>query len=197
MGVDKKNIRSVLHREPSPSVEAYLQESGRAGRDGERSHAVVLLSREDIRHAERIEDGAERERYRQFIGALEDRRRCRRESLLELLDAEVESCFGCDVCARSTRSRADGEERLLRFFHRHPFRFSRSQASAILRAENSLPPSSGRVIKEWRAAPFSQWEEKELDEAVETLLEASLLFEPRRGPWKKSIGPKYSLVRKR
>ncbi|MDD3823960.1 MAG: RecQ family ATP-dependent DNA helicase [Sphaerochaetaceae bacterium] len=42
MGVDKKNIRSVVHYSAPPSVEAYIQESGRAGRDGEKAQAVLI-----------------------------------------------------------------------------------------------------------------------------------------------------------
>lgn len=47
MGVDKADIRMVLHRDLPPSVEAYLQESGRAGRDGGEASAILLYGPED------------------------------------------------------------------------------------------------------------------------------------------------------
>ena len=42
MGVDKPNVRTIIHLSPSPSVEAYLQESGRASRDGKGANAWLI-----------------------------------------------------------------------------------------------------------------------------------------------------------
>ena len=49
MGIDKANVRAVVHFEPPESLEAYLQESGRAGRDGLPAHALLCHSAEDWR----------------------------------------------------------------------------------------------------------------------------------------------------
>lgn len=48
MGVDARGIRAVIHRDLPPTVESYLQESGRAGRDGEPAQAIVLASPREL-----------------------------------------------------------------------------------------------------------------------------------------------------
>ena len=47
MGIDKPNVRTVIHLEPSDSLEAYFQEAGRAGRDEKKSWAVLLTDAAD------------------------------------------------------------------------------------------------------------------------------------------------------
>ena len=48
MGIDKPDVRQVLHWGPPPTLEAYYQEAGRAGRDGNASECIVLWRREDL-----------------------------------------------------------------------------------------------------------------------------------------------------
>ncbi len=52
MGIDKQDVRSVVHYHPPTSPEAYVQESGRAGRDGRQSYGLVMIAPEDALHAE-------------------------------------------------------------------------------------------------------------------------------------------------
>jgi ATP-dependent DNA helicase RecQ len=67
MGVDKKDIRSVIHYEAPSSVEAYLQEAGRAGRDGLSSRAVLLSGLDDGDRAKLEKDELRRSRFRSLL----------------------------------------------------------------------------------------------------------------------------------
>jgi ATP-dependent DNA helicase RecQ len=67
MGVDKADIRTVIHRDCPPSVEAYLQESGRAGRDGLPSLAVLLWGPDDAGSLRRAKDEAARQRLSRLL----------------------------------------------------------------------------------------------------------------------------------
>jgi ATP-dependent DNA helicase RecQ len=189
MGVDKKNIRTVIHREPSPSVEAYLQESGRAGRDGAASHAIVLLSGEDRQLLCRMDGEDERRRYAVLIEALENNMLCRRSALLRLLDAEPEACFGCDVCRGRVRERAEGQREVLRFFIRRPFRHGREGAVRILKGKvDGTTLQKGELI-EPDYGLLSLMEPQDIAETVASLVHKGMLREVKRGPFRGTIGP--------
>ena len=137
LGVDKQNIRTVIHFDLPPTIEAYLQESGRGGRDRQPASAYLLFSREDSQFAQTVSEPLLRRRYEAVLSYAESKS-CRRAFLIDKLDKKSENCSGCDVCGGTVRNRFY----LKSFFS--PYRFlSRALSPAdfarVLRGKEFLP----------------------------------------------------------
>lgn len=178
MGVDKKNIRTVIHQDLSSSVEAFLQESGRGGRDGQPAYSIVLLQLDDS-----AAGTTERQDPRQqaLARAFRDNSRCLRENLLALMGSGCEMCWGCDVCHRSRPNRPYGMPELLAFFRAHTYRYSIPQAVGLLQGAETVRLN---LIPRNYCAGYSllkDWQIEEIEEAIATLITAGYLKKPRRG----------------
>ena len=106
MGIDKSDIRFVIHASLPGSIEAYYQEIGRAGRDGKPADTVLFFGLSDLIKRQRMifeGDGADQfkvleyKRLEALTGYCETVK-CRKVALLSYFDEESEPCGNCDNC---------------------------------------------------------------------------------------------------
>lgn len=171
MGVDKADIRTVVHRDCPPSIEAYLQESGRAGRDGKDSHAVLIWGPEDDIALANTKTETDRNRLLQLLSYGRDTGHCRRKALIQLLGSEGEACIPgpnrCDVC-EGTASRELREEHSFTAFVRQNRRRYTIKSVSLLSA----------------ASPDLGIEVHEATTALHYLIKKGSIHLAKRGPWK-------------
>ncbi len=125
MGVDKKNIRSVIHLHAPSDASSFLQEAGRGGRDGLFMLSLVLYDERDKGDLKGIFQGDQ----------------CIRSELLRLMGEESgRKCTSCSKCTLEPVKSA-GEDEILHLIGSFPFLFTRKSAARILRI---------RRLRSWR-----------------------------------------------
>jgi ATP-dependent DNA helicase RecQ len=146
MGIDKSNVRWVIHNNLPKNVEGYYQEIGRAGRDGLASKAILYYNYRDVKL---LADFAQNSEYSKVL--LEKLNRmlefaeattCRRKILLAYFgEVKSNNCENCDVC-RNPQATFDGTE------------LAQKALSAIKRAEENVGQTT--VIEILRGAKTSE-----------------------------------------
>lgn len=140
MGIDKPNVRYVIHCDMPKSVEGYYQETGRAGRDGLKSDCLLFFSFADKMKHEYFINQIENEQYQRMarkkmweIINFCRTEKCRRKFLLDYFGEKYESqnCGTCDTCAPSEELTASAPHQ--------------KQETSISRSSKTNPPdTSGR-----------------------------------------------------
>jgi ATP-dependent DNA helicase RecQ len=179
LGMDKKNIRTVIHFDLPPSVEAYLQESGRAGRDGGPAEAILISSPWDSHGLAREKDPTRRARKEALLDYAAAVGRCRREALLGMLGSTLSSpCSGCDACDGSEVPGFAGEAELAAFLRANPRRFDLPAAQRFLHGDGREPPTGALF------GALSGWDKADIKAALAAAGEAGILRLREGRPWK-------------
>jgi ATP-dependent DNA helicase RecQ len=112
MGIDKSNVRFVVHADLPKNIEGYYQETGRAGRDGVLADCLLFYSNSDIPKIRYFinqipgdnERSAAMENLRRMV-KFASHNSCRRKQLLKFFDEEytADNCSSCDICTETTK----------------------------------------------------------------------------------------------
>jgi len=149
MGIDKSNVRYVIHYSMPKNMEAYVQEAGRAGRDGEPSQCILLFSGQDIMtqkfliEQNQLDDERKHNDYRKLQQMLDYcyTNRCLRNAMLDYF-GEVHEGNPCGTCSSCTDDRelidmTIDAQKIFSCIHRMRERFGVSMVASVLKGSRN------------------------------------------------------------
>ena len=197
MGIDKADIRTIIHVDLPRSIESYLQQSGRGGRDGKAARSIIFYSIPDVRELLAGIEGnkehniLERERCRQIVeyaggfnleeGEWPRAEQCRRTKLLSIIGKEEVACSGCDVCSGEAVTVPEGFREILSLVKRYKRLFTVRELAMILggrRNSDSLRHGFNRLGD---FGILREWDDIAIEIAISTMVRSGSLTVVERG----------------
>ena len=148
MGINKPNVRFVIHYDIPKNIESYYQETGRAGRDGLSAEAIMYFDPADVPRIKRFFDDIPNEQRRKVeeqrfnaMASFAEAQTCRRQILLNYFsEYQGEACGNCDICLNPPKQ-FDGTElaqKALSCVYRAGQKFGMGYVIDVLRGANTI-----------------------------------------------------------
>ena len=170
MGIDKPDIRTVIHRNTPQSVEAYLQEAGRGGRDGNISEAILLFDSAEKREKYKSpEDEAASSRMAQMLDYAGNNTMCRRHKLLSYFADEAPVCSGCDICDKSFVQEPEGIAQIVRVVRDNNRILKKKEIVDILAGTKEENENTIWYRMSKSFGSLSTWQRSYIEEAIDKL----------------------------
>lgn len=183
MGIDKPNVRFVIHAQMPASVEAYYQEAGRAGRDGKPSEAILLYAAADVQVQRFLLADANEKQFSLGIAKLHvmenfaHTQRCLHQFILQYFGSTPTACHHCSNCQdeRTPTDMTIPAQKILSCVVRMHQHFALATVAAVLKGKLSAKVSQYDFEQLSTFGLLKAWHTSQIKAAIEYLLAENYL----------------------